>query len=174
MITPSPSLRTKVVARRGTVPLFVGTLAILLATPSPAHSGLVTATFLDRNVDAFSTNGTSIEMSITEGPYQGFGRTKDIRRQGGNISHRRYGCHIRTVHSRRPKHRTKCDQRERDCGFNGTGLRGFRLHRFKLPRNAYIDQLIARRTGRHADDHRHLHVPGYVNCASRNIASFGT
>ncbi len=83
MITPSPSLRTKVVARRGTVPLFVGALAILLATPSPAHSGLVTATFLDRNVDAFSTNGTSIEMSITEGPTRVSGEPRTFADKAG-------------------------------------------------------------------------------------------
>jgi len=83
MITPSPSLRTKVVARRGTAPLFVGALAILLTTPSAAHSALVMATFLDRNVDTFSTNGTSIEMAITEGPTKVSGAPRTFARLAG-------------------------------------------------------------------------------------------
>jgi len=83
MITPSPSLRTKVVARRGTAPLFVGALAILLTTPSAAHADLVTATFLDRNVDAFSTNGTMVEMAITEGPTKISGAPRTLARNAG-------------------------------------------------------------------------------------------
>ncbi len=83
MITASPSLRTKVVARRGTAPLFVGVLAILLTTPSAAHAGLVMATFLDRNVDAFSTDGTKVEMAITEGPTKVSGAPRTLARNEG-------------------------------------------------------------------------------------------